>query len=149
MSQFNQKMYNEALTEAEKRAVAQKEAYVVRYWSEIDEFMPISLENATIVGGWDVSTIAATVNHEGIITESRWVKPQMGGGVRTQSVSYDVQIWIIHPNGLEWMDRWAHIAGFQDKQTAIDFMNLLPIESKRRKRIVESTFTETAVEVQP
>ena len=75
---FNQKMYNEALTEAEKRAVTFKEAYVVRYWTEIDEFMALSLENATIAGGWEVSTIAATVSHEGAITESRWVKEQMG-----------------------------------------------------------------------
>jgi hypothetical protein len=65
--------YADALATAIERAKAQKCAYIVRFWSGLDDFMAMSLVTATVVGGWEVSTIAASVDHEGNVTESKWI----------------------------------------------------------------------------
>ena len=67
-------VYTEALATAVERAKKQGCAYLVRYWSNIDDYMALSLENATVVGGWEVSTIAASVDHNGNVTESKWIR---------------------------------------------------------------------------
>ena len=66
--------YLTALQTAKTRAVESTTSYIIRYYPETFDFLPMSLQTATVVGGWEVSTIAASVDHNGIVTESKWIK---------------------------------------------------------------------------
>jgi hypothetical protein len=62
-----------------------------------------------------------------------------------ESITYEVQIWVEHPNGLEWMNGWRFLGGFDDLSTAVAVMNFLPIKSKKLKRVIKSTYTEQEI----
>ena len=76
---MNLASYTEALTGAEQWSSTLGLAYVVLYYKIQDSFMYINLETFTsLATPDDYGRIVASVNHHGIITESRWVKEQLG-----------------------------------------------------------------------
>jgi hypothetical protein len=71
--------YTEALTGAEQWSSTLGQAYVVVYYSLQDSFIYINLETFTnLATPDDYGRIVASVDHQGIITESNWVKEQLG-----------------------------------------------------------------------
>lgn len=70
--------YTKALEIAEADAVAFKKAMVVVYRSESDEFVRFNLDVHTKYEhpGFH-EMIVASIDHEGIITESAWMKIQL------------------------------------------------------------------------
>ena len=76
---MNLASYTEALTKAESEAVLHQSARVVVYRPDSDEFRHFYLDVHTMNESPDFhELIVASVNHHGIITESRWVKEQLG-----------------------------------------------------------------------
>lgn len=76
---MNLAAYTRALEQAEAEAVMYKASRVVIYWPALDSFkhyfMSVHIKNEKFD---TVAKIASYVDHNGIITESRWVKEQMG-----------------------------------------------------------------------
>jgi hypothetical protein len=71
--------YTEVLTKAEAEAVRFKDSRVVVYWPAMDSFSQYFMSVHVQSEGFDSrAKIAAYVDHEGIITESRWIKEQLG-----------------------------------------------------------------------
>ena len=71
--------YAQVLEQAEAEAAKYKSARVVVYRPDSDEFRHFYLHVHTMNENPDFhELIVASVDHEGIITESRWVKQQMG-----------------------------------------------------------------------
>lgn len=73
---MNLASYTEALKGAEERAAKLGVASVIKYWEYDGTFTDLNFGI-----DWMDTTgcrIVASVDHEGIITESRWVKQQMG-----------------------------------------------------------------------
>ena len=71
--------YAQVLEQAEADAVKYKSARVVVYRPDSDEFRHFYLHVHTMNENPGFQElIVASVDHEGIITESRWVKQQMG-----------------------------------------------------------------------
>jgi hypothetical protein len=75
---FNLADYTKQLEMAEKFAVHLGQSRVVRYWRRLNEFSELSLSLHTeLEDGESEQMIVATVDHHGIITESKWVKDQI------------------------------------------------------------------------
>jgi len=71
--------YTEALTEAEAEAVMYQSARVVIYRPGSDEFRHFNLTVHTKHEKPDFhEMIVASIDHHGIITESNWIKEQLG-----------------------------------------------------------------------
>lgn len=71
--------YTKVLTEAEAEAVMYQSARVVIYRPSTDEFRHFYLNVHTKHEKPDFhEMIVASVDHQGIITESNWVKEQLG-----------------------------------------------------------------------
>ena len=71
--------YTKVLTEAEDEAVMYSHARVVIYRPGSDEFRHFNLYVHTKHEKPDFhEMIVASVDHQGIITESRWIKEQLG-----------------------------------------------------------------------
>lgn len=79
MSGFNMEAYTQTLEKAEADAVKYKDSRVVIWWPRTGHFGHYFL-NAHVLSEDPDSTgvLVASVDHTGIITESRWVKQQMG-----------------------------------------------------------------------
>lgn len=71
--------YVKALESAEAGAVRYKASRVVIYWPALDSFkhyfMSVHIKNEDFNA---TGKIAAYVDHEGIITESKWILEQLG-----------------------------------------------------------------------
>ena len=77
MSQFNLGAYAKTLEQAEAKAVMYKASRVVIYWTAMDYFKHYFMSVHIQSEDFDSSAkIAAYIDHEGIITESRWVREQ-------------------------------------------------------------------------
>ena len=76
---FNLADYTKAITEAERKATKYGVAYVVVHYKLINECQEIQLIGyVEIAGNFDTNTlIVASVDHHGIVTESKWVKEQI------------------------------------------------------------------------
>ena len=71
--------YTKVLTQAEDEAVMYSHARVVIYRPGSDEFRHFNLTVHTKHEKPDFhEMIVASVDHQGIITESRWIKEQLG-----------------------------------------------------------------------
>ena len=72
--------YTEALTGAEQSATTQGCAYTVQYWPTLNQFSAFAFDSYTEFNrpDSDHAFIVASVDHHGIITESRWIKEQLG-----------------------------------------------------------------------
>ena len=71
--------YTEALTQAEAEAVRYKDSRVVVYWPALDRFSQYFMSVHIRSESFDSSAkIAAYVDHMGIISESLWIKEQLG-----------------------------------------------------------------------
>lgn len=76
---MNLASYTQALERAEAEAVLYKASRVVVYWPALDQFNHYFMSVHIQSESQDSSAkIAAYVDHEGIITESRWIKEQLG-----------------------------------------------------------------------
>jgi hypothetical protein len=76
---MNLASYTQALEQAERISVEIEQAMVVIYWDYNTQFTSALLTSYTeSCVGFPGCTLAASVDHEGIITESRWVKEQLG-----------------------------------------------------------------------
>ncbi len=80
---MNLKSYTEALTQAESLASVLGEAYVVKHWEHGNDYSAISLRLHTKLfnGEPHGSKVVASVDHTGIITESKWVRDMVAGVV--------------------------------------------------------------------
>ena len=75
---FNLADYTKQLEIAESVATHFGQARVVRYWRSLNEFSEVSLSLHTeLEGDGSNVVIAASVDQNGIITESKWVKEQI------------------------------------------------------------------------
>jgi hypothetical protein len=75
---FNLADYTKQLEIAESVAAHFCQARVVRYWRSLNEFSELSLSLHTeLESDGSDAVIAASVDHHGIITESKWVKEQI------------------------------------------------------------------------
>lgn len=71
--------YTQALEQAERISVEIEQAMAVIYWDYKTAFTAALLTSYTeSCAGFPGCTLAASVDHHGIITESRWVKEQLG-----------------------------------------------------------------------
>lgn len=71
------KTYQEALTSAIKTAKITEQAVVVKFWKFTNDYQDCFLSSAVTVGAWDHSTIVASVDHEGNVTEGEWIKAKL------------------------------------------------------------------------
>lgn len=79
MSQFNLGAYTQTLEKAEADAVKYKDARVVVWWPRTKAFGHYFLNVHVLSEDPDTTgVLVASVDHLGIITESRWVKEKMG-----------------------------------------------------------------------
>lgn len=76
---MNLASYTKALKDAEDWATLLKSTYVVKYWPMSDDYIYCQLELAVelYTGNNANAPIVASVDHNGIITESAWVKAQL------------------------------------------------------------------------
>jgi hypothetical protein len=72
---FNLKSYTEALANAEDRAATLGTASVIKYWEMFDTCTDLRIDMDWM--DMDGCRIVASVDHLGIITESKWVKEQI------------------------------------------------------------------------
>jgi len=74
---MNLREYTDALARAEERAATLQVGSVIKYWEPIDQCADLRLDQDWMT---DMTgcRILATVDHQGIITESRWIKEQLG-----------------------------------------------------------------------
>ncbi len=71
--------YTEALEQAERISVEIEQAMAVIYWDYKTGFTAALLTSYTqACAGFSGATLAASVDHHGIITESNWIKEQLG-----------------------------------------------------------------------
>jgi hypothetical protein len=70
--------YQDALADAINYATIIKKAVLVVYFPRIDSYGPYGLDRFVQDGNDNGYQIAASVDHHGIITESKWVKEQLG-----------------------------------------------------------------------
>ena len=76
MINLNLVAYTDALKRAEERSAKLGTASVIKYWDHDGSFSDLNFG----IDWMDMTgcRIVASVDHTGIITESRWVKQQMG-----------------------------------------------------------------------
>jgi hypothetical protein len=74
--------YTHALGMAEKDAVHYQHSRVVVWWPQLNKFGNYSLAVHTLCADADAtSIIVASVDHTGMITESRWMKLQISEAI--------------------------------------------------------------------
>jgi hypothetical protein len=73
---FNLKSYAEALAHAEDRAATLGTASVIKYWDVLNSCADLRIDMDWM--DMDGCRIVATVDQNGIITQSNWVLEQLG-----------------------------------------------------------------------
>jgi hypothetical protein len=73
--------YGQALTSGVQLAKIGQQAVVVKYWRISKDFDSCFLTSAVQVGAWDVSTIVASIDHKGNVTEGDWIKETLAKGI--------------------------------------------------------------------
>ena len=79
---MNFELYNQVSAEAEKNAEKFRVAYLVLHWPFTGAMQEIQLESYTRMVDKlenDGHRIVASVDHTGIITESKWVRDMVAG----------------------------------------------------------------------
>lgn len=69
--------YQDALKSAITTAEVTGQSVVVKFWHKLDDFSDCLLSSAVSIGAWEHSTIVASVDHKGNITESDWIKAKL------------------------------------------------------------------------